>query len=73
MHQLIRQYVTIKILVDVVGSDKEIVPFVVVDDGKYDSVARKMQVKFMICQKWLDERNLLTWSEVNDIRLGLAP
>ena len=31
VHQLVRQYVTAKVLVDVLGCDKEIVPFVVVE------------------------------------------
>ena len=70
VHQLVRQYVTAKVLVDVLGCDKEIVPFVVVDASgrgpgpKRDAWARGRQphqVEFMLEQGWMSAENCLTW------------
>lgn len=65
VHQLIRQRVMTKILIDVCGVDKEIRHFVVGDCKKVDSIKNTLQVKFMIDQGWLDPKNVLSW---NDIR-----
>ena len=76
VHQLIRQYVTVKILVDLAERrQKCVIPFVVTEAGpdekKLESMKNTDQVKFMIDQKWLREDNVLSWGDVNDIRLGL--
>ena len=62
VHQLIRQYVMAKILVARLGSEKKVVPFVVGDNS--DKLKRYSQVKFMVCQEWLPERNILTWKDI---------
>ena len=69
VHQLIRQYVTARILLnlpqrDKTHSGKSIVPFLVVDADKIDSVKNMAQVKFMMNQKWLKEKNILTWDQI---------
>ncbi len=69
VHQLIRQYVTASILLDIMGSEKRVVPFLVVDNEKHDSVMNTGQVNFMMQHYGLDRSNVLTW---NDIR-GLHP
>ena len=62
VHQLIRQYVTASILLDIMGSDKKVVPFLVVDKNKRESVMKAGQVRFMIDQMgWLKDQNVLTW------------
>ena len=65
VHQLIRQYVMAKILVDHLKRKKEVVPFVIGDDTK--KLMRNGQVDFMIRQGWLKEANVLEWSEVKDL------
>ena len=62
VHQLIRQYVTAKILIDFLGCDKEVIPFIVADDVA--GVKRTHQVKFMIRQGWLKEDNILSWDDI---------
>ena len=69
VHQLIRQYVMAKILLHLMESSKIVVPFVVVDKDKRDSVLNTRQVNFMLSQGWLKRENVLTW---DDIR-GLHP
>ena len=72
VHQLIRQYVMAKMLVDLTepGKDKkkEIVPFIVCDSEKLKSIKNHSQVNFMIWQGWLDKRNIFTWETVLDRR-----
>lgn len=71
VHQLIRQYVTAKILVHLTGRPKSVVPFVVTESGESSkSMKNTAQVEFMIEQGWLRRCNVLTWAEVNDIRIG---
>ena len=62
VHQLIRQYVMTKILVERLGSKKKVVPFVVRNEPKGREQA---QVQFMVKQGWLPERNILTSDCVN--------
>ena len=69
VHQLIRQYVTTWILLKLTQPktthpDDFIVPFLVVDAGKIDSVKNTAQVEFMVSQKWLKEKNILTWDQL---------
>lgn len=68
VHQLIRQYVTAKLLVEHLGQAKRIVPFIVVDAGKLASVNNTAQVKFMLEQGWLKEANILSWEDIADLK-----
>ena len=70
VHQLVRQYVTAKVLVDVLGCDKEIVPFVVVEatgrgpgptSDAWGPGRRPHQVRFLVEQGWMSTENCLTW------------
>ena len=69
VHQLIRQYVMAKILVDLRESDgyirKEVIPFIVGDKTK--NLNRKHQVRFMIDQGWLKKENVLSWDCIKEI------
>lgn len=68
VHQLIRQFVTATILLDLLGEKKEVVPFVVVDDGNLRGVMNTAQVNFMVDQGWLKAENVLSWREIDDIK-----
>ena len=57
-HQLIRQYVMAKILVERLGSKKEVVSFVVRNEPKRREQA---EIQFMVKQGWLPKGNILTW------------
>lgn len=75
VHQLIRQYVTASILVHLAGRpEKRVVSFVVTSEDKVESIRNTAQVKFMADEgrAWLPERNVLSWGDVNDIRIGLG-
>ena len=61
VHQLIREYVVATILVDLIGCDKQIVPFVVGASGNLEKMKKRRQVKFMECKGWLNEKNILSW------------
>ena len=65
VHQLIRQHVMATILIDCLESKKSVVHFVVGDDkeqlNKFD------QVKFMMEQDWLPERNVLSWDDIKEL------
>ena len=65
VHQLVRQYVMAKVLVDRIGAGKEIVPFVVGADS--DRMKRQGQIQFLVQQGWLKEENLLEWSSVAEL------
>ena len=59
VHQLVRQYVMARVLVDVAGGGREVVPFVVTREcPRFD------QVRFMIERGWMEAGNCLTWEEV---------
>ena len=65
VHQLIREYVMARLLVEHLDSKKEVVPFVVGDDvGK---LKRYSQVQFMLKQCWLKEENVLSWDCVANL------
>ena len=71
VHQLIRQYVTVAVLTRLPGFPrKKIVPFVVADEGRLTSTNNKAQVEFMVEQKWLCRKNVLSWADLNDVRIG---
>lgn len=61
VHQLIRQYVMAKILVELRECGKKVVPFVV--GGNKNN----HQVRFIICQKWMDNDNLLRWENIKSL------
>ena len=61
VHQLVRQYVMAKILIDQIGCDKEIVHFVV------GANSARGQVRFMISEGWMDETHVLSWEEVQEL------
>lgn len=65
VHQLIRQYVMAKILLDCLGCDKKVVPFIVGD--KLPSLKKTAQVKFMREQGWLEEKNILSWDDIEEL------
>ena len=62
VHQLIRQYVTATILLQLVGDRKEVTPFVVGDNTDY--LKKTSQVRFMIDQCWLRQTNILDWEDI---------
>ena len=73
VHQLIRQYVMANVLVEVLGCDREIVPFAVVDGtgGRPGPNANSEQpagwphqVRFLIEQGWMRAGNRLTWDQL---------
>lgn len=74
VHQLVRQYVTAAILLDLmrhkkkIEGEKRIVPFVV--GGDKDRLHRKEQVRFMIAQEWMRAENVLDWGDVRGVAGG---
>ena len=70
VHQLIRQYVMARILVELIGEDcrndkaMKVVPFIVADKENLKSVKKRTQVRFMIWKGWLAEENILSWNEI---------
>ena len=67
VHQLIRQYVTAKLLMDVIGSDKNLVQFVVVNGDKLPNTKKTYQVTFALERGWLKEGHILTWDQIADV------
>ena len=67
VHQLIRQYVTARLLVDRLECEIEVVPFLIVCDREKSK--RYEQVKFMRNQCWLREENILEWKDVERLAL----
>lgn len=67
VHQLMRQYVMARILLDMSLStaSKSIVPFVVGDDAS--KLKKISQVRFMINHGWLQEDNVLSWQEIKEM------
>lgn len=65
VHQLVRQYVMARILLDIVGSKKQIVPFVVGNDR--EKLAEDAQVRFMSEHYGMREENVLGWDEVRGL------
>ena len=68
VHQLIRQYVTATILLQLVGDHKEVIPFVVGDDTDY--LKRNSQIRFMINQGWLRQTNILDWKDIKRAQMA---
>ena len=61
VHQLIREYVIARVLVDILSHNRQIVPFVVGGSDKLASLQNTVQAKFMIRQGWLKKENILSW------------
>ena len=66
VHQLVRQYVMAKILVDLLGTKHEVVPFIVRNNPK-DEQKEPAQIQFMLWKGWLIEKNILIWKDVSDL------
>ena len=64
VHQLIRQHVMAKILIEISRSKKEVTHFLV---GDRDKLNESGQVKFMKQQEWLEEGNILSWDDVKEL------
>ncbi len=74
VHQIIRQYVMARILVDLIHSDKIVVPFVVGNAGKIASLKSTDQVKFMLSKGWIKKQNVLSWNEIDELaKAGPSP
>ena len=67
VHQLIRQHVMTRILLDICDVDKKICHFVVGDPKKKDSIKNTLQVKFMKQQGWLNLDNVLSWCDIKEL------
>ena len=67
VHQLIREYVMAKILVDLVQIDKLVVPFVVWDPSHPENLRNTVQAKFMVSQGWLKKENILSWRDIDKL------
>ena len=63
VHQLIRQYVMAKSLLNTLGCRRRVVPFVVGDD--VGRLKKRQQVRFMVAQGWMRGRNVLDWKDIN--------
>lgn len=61
-HQLVRQYVMARILIEMQGTFRRIVPFVVGNEAT--ALLKNSQVRFMIKQGWMREENVLDWSDI---------
>lgn len=66
-HQLIRQYVMARILLDLRGQEsKKLVPFVVGNSAQ--NLKTTEQVQFLLEQQWMREENIIEWSEIEALR-----
>lgn len=65
VHQLIRQYVMATILVDCLKPEKKVIPFVVGNDA--EQLKKYHQVRFMLNEGCLNEKNILSWSEIEGL------
>ena len=78
VHQLIRQYVLAKILMECwkvenkdKDSEKKVVTFIVGDNRK--ALLKVNQVNFMTKQEWLNPDNVLSWDCIDAIARGNKP
>lgn len=72
MHQLIRQYVMTKILVNCREEKVEVVPFVIADNPAklktpHPNLKHMHQISFMLNQCLLKEENILSWNSIGKI------
>ena len=70
VHQLIRQHIAARILVDICQIEKKVRHFVVGNKCKIDSLKNTRQVNFLISQCWLNEANVLSWEDIEQIARG---
>lgn len=61
VHQLIRQYVMANILVELTGTPKRVIPFVV------GCNERQHQVQFMLEQGWMKKCHILQWDHIKRV------
>ena len=75
VHQLIRQYVIAKVLVDLAKKTKCVVPFVVAprDKLKLGRLKDNSQIRFVMKMGWLKERNILSWGESTSLPSAYQP
>lgn len=74
MHQLIREYVMARILVDCHEPDMEVVPFVVVNAPEQlrEPLKHIDQISFLYKQGWLKEENVLSWKCIDNLAVSTA-
>ena len=65
VHQLVRQYVTARIIADMCEPKKKVVPFVVGDN--IEKLKKKTQVQFMMQNYSLKEKNILSWEDLGNL------
>lgn len=65
VHQLIRQYVQVAVLLDVINSKKKVVPFIICQDTA--RIKGAGQTQFMLNQGWLREEHILSWSNIREL------
>ena len=65
VHQLIRQYVQAAVLLDVMNSEKKVLPFIICQDTV--RTKGRSQVKFMLDQEWLREDHILSWNDIREL------
>ncbi|AFI88866.1 hypothetical protein [Pectobacterium parmentieri] len=64
-HQLLRQYVTARILVDELGKDLDIVPFIISNNKETE---KSGQIKLMNKLNYLNMKNVFTWSDIDNCK-----
>ncbi|KHT04330.1 hypothetical protein [Pectobacterium brasiliense] len=64
-HQLLRQYVMARMLIDELGKDLDVVPFIISNSKKTESSG---QVKLMDKLGYLDMKNVFTWSDIDSCK-----
>lgn len=63
VHQLVRQFVVARLIVEYQGLNLCIKPFVILD--KHPNPKRyPTQLRFLICQGWMPAGNVLTWNDL---------
>ncbi len=69
VHQLIRQYVMAKVLLDIKGLEKTktVLPFIVCGGDKRPLILKKLQTQFMKKHFGLIDENILTWEQIDEI------
>ncbi len=65
VHQLVRQYVTASLLVEILKCEIEVTPFLIVNN--VEEAKRRGQVQFMCKQGWLKKENILKWEDVRHL------
>ena len=66
-HQLIRQHVMAKILIEICDSKKEVTHFLVGDKDKLNEPKFRAMIEFMEKQEWLKKGNVLCWDTVKKL------